>query len=885
MVKKKPSTMMILFKSLMRTMGKNIKQLISIIAISFLAICLFSGLTSNAYNIQERQDNLYEKTNLADVYVTTTGLTDDDRNNLKAIEGIEAYEERIYQNMTIKSSNVYLIATAESPSLSHPLIIDGKEGFLMMDTFMNEKGYSIGDKVTISMSNPLKSYYEELDDNAKNLVDRFLKQYGLLDDEFTADIALTGSMYHPEGVQNSSFSNSVISLTYEYLSEYVYDMLVERIGDSYIDTLVTIANQYLFNDGKTRTAKEILIEMIEALTNQVVIKTSDSDVVIDKINEYFSGKDNFILAYKNTSLPSYQALNQDVTQAMKLTFVFPVIFFLVSLLVILTTLSQMILKSRGEIGTLKALGIPKRTIYLHYISFGVVLCFIGSLLGFIVGPLTIPNVMGIKYNLLWDMPKLPVKFFYLMSILMIVALIVIAGLCSFILAHSVVKEKPAETLRTKVPNQNTLFNKFLEYRAKRGLNPISFGKGWGVIGICIVSICDFFYIIWKKTLGKLFVKKEPKEKKNTKTKQRKGGVLTNFWIVFKMAFRNIMSNKGKSIMVVLGMMGCTALLVCGFGISDTLNYGIELDYNEHLNIEIAVTPSTDANNVYNKLIELDNIERVEKVTASPVSATAENSVDTTLYILEQNSSYFQLDYYVDGGVTINKTTAENMGLKIGDEFKIVLNGTIYERKVTYIFESSVLKGIYDVASSYSGSTFVPTTFYIFLKDKTKMDETKEAILGIENVGSCQTKQDFWDRANSLLSTIDLMTDVIKLFAILLCVVVIYNLTSLNIAQRKRDIATMKVLGFHYHEISMTLALELAFDSLAGSLLGLLLGFPLAILVLSINKTQLLTFLYFIKWSTYLISFSISFVTSIVVSLILNLKAKRIPMVESLKSVE
>ena len=108
-------------------MRKNIKQLISIIAISFLSLCLFAGLTSNANNILERQNNLYEKTNLADVYVTTTGLTDDDRTAMRTLYNIDLIEERIYLTANVKNSNVYFVSTEASPKLSHPLIKEGEE--------------------------------------------------------------------------------------------------------------------------------------------------------------------------------------------------------------------------------------------------------------------------------------------------------------------------------------------------------------------------------------------------------------------------------------------------------------------------------------------------------------------------------------------------------------------------------------------------------------------------------------------------------------------------------------------------------------------------------------------------------------------------------------
>lgn len=352
-----------------------------------------------------------------------------------------------------------------------------------------------------------------------------------------------------------------------------------------------------------------------------------------------------------------------------------------------------------------------------------------------------------------------------------------------------------------------------------------------------------------------------------------------------MSIRNILSSKGKSLMVILGMTGCTALLVCGFGISDTLNYGVDLDFNVNEYVEMSVKPSGNTDDVYNNLLSLENVEKVEKVSQVAVSVSYESSLETTLNILEDNSNYFKVPYYVDGGLTMDQRTAERLNIEIGDILKIVLSGKIYERKLTYIFESSVLKGVFDKASGYPNTTFSPTTFYLTLKDLSKSEETKEEIMKLDDVSSCSTAKDIKDRADSLLSTINIMTDVVKIFAILLCVVVIYNLTSLNIAQRKRDIATMKVLGFHFKEISMTLAYELAIDSLIGSLIGLALGFPLAVLVLSVNKTDLLTFLYHINWTTYIISFVIAFITSIVVSLLLNFKTKKIPMAESLKSIE
>lgn len=844
------STSLILFKSLMRALKKNIKQLISIVAISFLCICLFAGLTSNAYNLRDRQDSLYAETNLGDGYITTTGLTDADRTAIDGFTGISAKEERIYLSAVMMSDSVYIISTDDTPTISHPIVTAGEEGFLLMNTFLTAKEVNIGDTVEFSLSNPIKSLIPDvkvpdfsdgiqfitISDMFKNNVIEG-KENIVSDDEISLYFTITGTMYHPEGVQNSQFSNSVVSTSNDVLASSILDVLLSNYNETLIKKICNYlahdSNPFYFIYGYKSLTRDDMVNALSSkmssMANQVVFKSDDADSVLDQADAYFNSKSedaqNLILAYRSSLLPSYQALEADVDQSLQMTFVFPVLFFLVSLLVIITTLSQMILKSRSEIGVMKAVGVPKIKIYLYFIVYGFVVCFIGGVLGFITGPLIIPQVMGIKYNLLWDLPKVGVHFFYPLSVLMFLALLATAALCSFLLSFSVIREKAADTLRPKV----------VKPKRRQGNN-------------------DSFY------------------SRHTSLEMR-------------MAIRNIFKNKTKSIMVVLGMMGCTALMVSGFGITDTIDHDIQLDYSNNQRIELTVVPLGNVNQVYNDLLEIPNVQRVEKITQTVVTVTGQTSRDVTLNVLEENSSYFKVPYYVDGGVTIDMQTSEKIGVEVGDTVKVVLNGKIYDRTVTNIFQSSTMHGLYDLAKAYDGSSFVATSFNLDLIDESKANDTKAAIELLDNIKVVQTNQDIMDYADNLLSSVDKMTNVIKIFAICLCVVVIYNLTSLNITERKRDIATLKVLGFHYGEINKTLTYELAIDCLVGGLLGCGLGYPLTVLIMIVNRTELLTFIYHVNWYTYLIGFGIAFVTSIVVSLILNLKTRNIPMAESLKSVE
>lgn len=809
-------TSFLLLKNLFRSLIKNWKQLISIIAISFLAICLFSGLTSNAKNLQERADYLYTQTNYADLYVTTTSLTQDEKSTITNYAEVDKVEERLYLPVDNGGSILYLVGASEDSTISTPLLIDGTRGLVLTDTYANNRGLKIGSTITLSID----SSYFSIDDNIKRLAKLFVregKEDFLNSSKISIPFEITGLMYHPEAVQNSTFSLSTAYVD----SNYLIKQISAAISSNYNLELIA-AIYHLF--GNDFDLENIIQEMYSKLTNQLVIKSSEPNIVQTKIQQLLSSG-QLISCSLGTEMSEYKELKQECDQAMALTFVFPVIFFLVSVLVILTTLSQMIIKERSQIGALKAIGVPKYKIYAHYTLYGVVLCFIGALLGFFVGPLFIPNVLGIKYQILWDIPELPVKFFYPLTLLIVFIILVLSGLCAFLMSYHVIKEKPCDTLRPKVTIKK--------------VKPVDSNS--------------FF------------------QKHSS--------------IEFRMAIRNVFRNKGKSLMVILGTLGCSALLVCGFGIMDTLNYDISLDFNVNQSFDMVVVTDENKDEFLADVNDMTEVKRAESYYNFSVIASYESQVNTDMILLEENSDYFLIPVGVDDGVSIDATTAEQLGIKPGQELRVVMNGQVYNKKVTYVFESAFLRGIYDLQKNYPEELSAPSSYYINLNDGIDSAVFEEELMANFNILSMMSKEDVLKEADNILSTISTMTDIVKIFAILLSIVVIYNLTSLNIAERSRDIATMKVLGFRYKEISKTLTYEIMLDVLIGSLIGVFVGYPLMVLVLVVNQTNLLTFIYHIQWYTYLLAFVIAFAVSLLVSLVLNLKSKKINMTESLKSIE
>ncbi|MFA6829690.1 MAG: ABC transporter permease [Bacilli bacterium] len=830
MVKKKTSISFLLIKKLLRSAKENWKQFLSIIAISFLAVCLFSGLTSNALNFQSRVSDLYSETNFADIYITTTGNGDLSSDKIMEVTGVETAEERTYLpfNTPISTKSANLIIEDEDNTLSQPKIINGTSGFLIMNSFSNSHSIFPNDYLNMTFKNYFKNEAMEslLYILSKNVLQDKTDVFS--QDDIDVSCQVTGTMYHPEGIQSSDFSSSVAVTNPKTIQKAFMKVLEENYDVTTINTILQLS--HITGGGKYTNVDQILSDFFSSAKNQILVTGAvGTDLEIlnenikDKIKNEFSDV-TVIISTQSSNLAPSLAVSQDVDQAMKLTYVFPVIFFLVSVLVILTTLSQMIMKERTQIGCLKAVGVKKGKIYFHYISYGFLLCFIGGVLGFFIGPLLLPNVMEIKYNLLWDIPSSTPKFFHVISIIITLSLLLLASLVSFLVSHSVISEKPVDTLRAKAP-------------------------------------------------------------KHQAAKSKPGKITSHISIPIKMAFRNIFKDKVKTVMVILGTLGCTALLVCGFGIMDTLNYGVSQSYSVQENVDITVSLSSYKEAEYLELTGLDNVQRVEKVINYPVSiSTSDYLKDTYITMLEDDSSCFNVAYS-NTGLTIDQTTAEALHLSEGDIVTLSINNEQYEEKVEHIFETSLLFGVFVSQSKYSSLSLSPSAYWITVKDHSTIESTSSYLKENYNFSSVRSQDEMFSYANDLLSSITTMTNVVKIFAILLSIVVIYNLTSLNISERARVIATMKVLGFNFKEISKTIITEIIIDTLVGSFIGLFLGFPMCYLVLSINKTTLLTFLYHINITSYIIAFGISVVTALLVNIILCLRIKKIKMVESLKSVE
>lgn len=886
-----------LIKKCIRDIIRNVKQFIAIIFIICVAVTLFVGLLANSNEFERRVNIVYEKGNIADIWVTvnpdlfSSTEMEEEYNTLVEINGGDAdnVEKRLYLPTTINNLSANALISKDFPKINtaydlnlgnNPdpewvnkfFVID--EDFLSRYEIMTGKTINLGDNLTINVDlaslglsadnftnsaeviySNLVNYVEDLNlfseavksliltylndnkDTIINEINNVLSQVLSLE-SLDLDVQVNGFMKHPENIQSATFNDSSYLLCSKTVLINLIELVVSQINIEN-ETISTIVQSYMaslensINDG----SNEYIEMLLNNLNNQFIIKLGENkklDTVKNEINRYYSSKDNLLALFDINTMPSNAVIQNDIIQSRQLTYAFPILFFAVAILVVLTTISQLILKERTQIGTLKSLGLSKLKILFYYTIMMSIITSIGTILGFIIGPILLPQVMNLKYSILYSLPEIQYLFPFLESFIVLIAIILAVSLLTFLLIKTELDLTPANSMRPATPK-------------------IKF-----------------------------------KEKKNT---------IKN--ISLMMALRNIKVHFTKSMMVVLGILGCTGLLICGMGIDDTINYGIDVDLNNILASDLQVTYNSGAAKgvASQKLLELTNedgelvIDEAEEFSIMQVTVSFnENNLNASLYYFDKNATNFKYEKWDDlngEGIAINESKAQELGVDIGDIITFSVNGTEYTKQIVDIFYTFIVSGLFVYTETIPELTNTRTNCWITVKEGHTEDEVKEIILnsGIKEINGALTKVENLARVDGYMANVSTMTYTIKIFAIVLAVIVLINLSILNFRERLRDYATLKVLGYSRFEIARSMIYEVMLLTTIGSLLGMGIGLPLEMLVLSTNKTPLLNWKYVIFPNTYLIAFLISFLVALAVNCLMTYEIKKISMSESLKSVE
>lgn len=841
MVKKK-STSFILARSAFRSLKSGIAQFISIVVIGAIAVTLFVGLGANADSFESRVEEVYQKGHLPSLWLTTKSYDEVDEETLQGIVGDRGQVEgRTYLPAMIAKKDVYCVTMPSWPTVDCPYDVitlnDAplSDSYLLLDKELQQKDgeqypgkFSLGEEINVAFN--FSSY---LDDESKASLEKlnnptFLAQGGtnvLGESEIVLKMKVTGFMSYPENITKSTYNSSVCLFSDALFRETFHSLLQTNYRPFICNLILSKLPDMVsfFSDSEERFLNP----------NQYLVKANDekeTPQIKKDIEHYFDGKENnnlYLLADRNI-MPFYATLNADVTQARQFTFVFPAVFFLVAVLVILTTLSQMIVKERTQIGTMKAIGVTNRQIYGNYELISLSLVFLGTLIGEILGPIIVPKILGNKYNILYALPSPKYVFPLWEGIATALIFLLVTALTAFLVCRKTVQLPPSQSMRPEPPD--------LKLRPTKR-------KGRG--RVCTLSM--------------------------------------------KMALRNIRLDKKKSVMVIMGILGCTALLTCGFGIEDTVLHGIESDIKTFRNDDITLTYSRLLS--YSEAKEgITGIEGIVDLEPTRASASTFYVADGTrvtrsLTVLAPDTTHF--DFRFDKNEVAMSTKAARLaGAKVGDILTFDFDGKTYTAPVGLVYEAFYFHGIMIHADSpflesvdvkYNGALVDCQNGYI-----EKLDKKLETL---NFVSESQTQKEWEEYIGSTLSSVLVMTNAVKIFAILLALVALYNLSLLNFREKIREFATLKVLGFRIREITLSLLTEAMVLTLIGVAFGLALGYPFLLGVLGTNQVEVVEYLYWIKPLSYVYSFLLTAVVVLAINFVLALRIRHVKMVESLKSVE
>lgn len=539
--------------------------------------------------------------------------------------------------------------------------------------------------------------------------------------------------------------------------------------------------------------------------------------------------------YDNSTYSDYI---DDTNSLENLSKLFPAIFFAVAILISLISMNRMVEEDRTEIGTLKSLGFENKHIRQKYVIFASIATIIGGLLGATLGLVIIPNLISNIYKVLFTLPKLELDLnLVTTSISFFLILICITG-TSILTVNKVLKEKPADLMRPKAPKNG---KRILLEKVKFIWNNINFSR--------------------------------------------------------KITIRNIARYKKRVIITVTGIAGCTVLILTGFGIRDSITDIPKGTFDDTFNYDVLVYVNNQKK-INDEAFENDLIKNFVKLKA--VSATVKDT-SANLIISNNNEELSKFINLIDvktkekvslktDEAIITDKLSEITGLKQGDEIEILdADNNVYNLKITAVVQMYFQHYIFINKDTYDKVNKRYRPNLVSLQTK-KLSEKQEQILTKELLTNSEVLNVVYKRASKAAATnrlksLNSVVVILIVLASMLSFVVLYNLSNININERKREIATLKVLGFYNNEVDNYITKENIILTIIGIALGLVLGSFLTNAVVSTVEVESARFIHQIKVASYIYSAILSIMFTVIVNIITHFNLKKIDMIESLKSVE
>ena len=868
------------WKEFARTIARKPGRFLALLAIVALGAGFYAGLRMTAPDMDLALDDYFDATRTYDIRVVSTMGMDpadlDALENLDAVESVMgAYEADVLATMgeasyTIRIHSLHgAAARGESPDgvavasdddsyLTRLVLTEGRwpenagECLISADRVTGAEG-AIGSTIVITkgasdLRNTVKTrtlkvvgkvhspyYVSSASLDASSLGSGVVQQYlYVLEDDFADSYPITEAFIVVKGAAAERYGTA----GYDELIAQARAQ-IEGIADERCDARLESLQSELISNATTYNG---LLDLAEYRLSHTQAEIDDPE----KPEWLVMGRG------KSAGTASFSADAQRVDHIAQ---VFPFIFFLVAALVALTTMTRMVDEERLYIGTLKALGYPRRRIMAKYLAYALLASGVGSIVGIAVLSRLLPGVIMNAYAIMYYVPTRNLPIDVPLALLSAGLATGITMLSTWASVAATLREGPAALMLPRAPK-----------------------------------------------MGKRILL------------ERIGAIWSRLSFTWKVTFRNLFRYKKRLIMTVIGIAGCTALLLCGLGLHDAINDIIDVQYGQLVHFNAVV--STEKRISSSDRTELDEVLADASLVHSHTDAYVE-----TMLASGPRASDKRIDIVVPsdpeayglmktlrtrvgheplsilpGEVLVNEKMAQELGLTVGDVIEVSrqdamgnATSTVYEFRIGALTENYIYNYLMVDAATYAeatGSTPHPNAVYADVAevgpDRDALDERLREIKGVRTVSY---NDETIGTYRTMLRSVDLIVVVLVVSAAALAFIVLYNLTNINIDERIREIATLKVLGFTRRETGAYIFREIAILALIGAALGLFLGIFLEGFVVTTAEVDQVMFGRSIHTPSFVWAYLATLLFSAVSMLLMLPKLSRVDMVESLKSNE
>lgn len=786
-------------RKMFRDIRKNLSQFITIFLMIMIGVMAYSGIEAYMDGMTKTGNKFYTENNLQDLNVSGPNFTKEDLDTIKSINNVKNAERKLSITGVTDKDKTLLINFIESNDISKFYVFEGekfdrdKSGVWIDKFYANENKIKVGDTILVK--------YENLE----------------LQEKVLGIINIPDHLYDVRDESELFPDRKQFGVAYLSVNEITEDYIKSRVMKEMGITEEEIFNQYVpdFN------YKDYLV------FNSVMVDVKDKNKR-DKVKEEIEDKVKNALAIINIedSL-SYTTYQGEIDEGKTYVGVFSGIFIFIAMLSVITTMTRIVKKDRVQIGTLKALGFNNRKILFHYIGYGLWISIFASIAGLILGYFFIGKVF---MKMQMDFFEIPNGFpsMNFTSYVVAVVVVFIVGLITYITGRSILKENPAETLRTKIPSVKS---KTIGITKKGIFKKLSFESIWNI--------------------------------------------------------RDMLRNKMRTFMGITGVVGCAMLIVCALGMLDSMNYFVDLQFRQLYNFDYKLTIKENINNNELKILT-DKYGNKTSMTLGIETKKDGKRESNNIFVtdagnyvrfVDNKGNYTKINS--DKGVFITYKLASTKGYKLGDK----VTWHIYGDKKYYT--SKIVGFNKDPQNQNLTMTrkYLESLGIEYKPDSLYTNDNLKNVKEIKNIETIQDIDSLKDGMNNMLSMMKTMLVLIIGVAIVLGSIIIYNLGILSYAEKQYQFATLKVLGFSDKKIKKIFVRQNNIIAVISIIIGLPLGYYLTDWLFKTAIEEHYDFGASINALTYIVAGFGTFIVSYLVSKFLARKIKNIDMVSSLKGNE